>query len=611
MSQYQDEKLEFLVKNISPTAYTINTKKLIKDANTKGIKLEINDISSALTHDKFQNHSDIYEIELNWCDKDNIAEYTKFILSISENKANLPCKIEKISFSQARELNHEIKLLSITTGIQIGEPKEYGANDLSIKIWQGFYQKLIDTPNLDKDKLLEIIKENAKLHQTGLSETLKILSQVNWDEISTFSKFPNLNQNINDIRREQKLEGEIYAKKIDDNHYFYMEKINSINFPEWQKLGRKSNAIDGFIGALQYYDNSETEVWVGYIATKPIEGYNYTAFVNNDSSMHRDSIGMYVTATTSSHSPCTNHLGITKINESCKGYSSTLHSLITQVMLERYPDKKYMINVPLANMREIMSAAFEKAGIENATNLWYEGIEKNEYQLHLEEEKLNQRIALKHDQKDVTDAKLLLNYLKQETAIKDGKTNQPIIYDKENDSFIFVDRTGRELCRVNKEAQQEEFAWLFRGWQLNNAKRDLPAVITSLPELANLQPVKGKFEHHELPNITVGYYEANKHIIDEFGKAHIHNAITPENRESVDFLVKHGTQVPVKNDNELTAIDHTKKPTKFRDFVRKKILPSIQQKSPNRLPHAEALKTSRAKSLNPDVNSEIRTDKFS
>jgi hypothetical protein len=153
--------------------------------------------------------------------------------------------------------------------------------------------------------------------------------------------------------------------------------------PEFNDFGSKPF---GYI--LKSVDRSKNEVWVAYVTTNPtpkpitahenerINSYslNYLPQSNSllpykgeDYDPHKfpGNILMFVTITTSPNALITSHMGVSASIEGIYqrkdkigfGISMDLHSFAAKVMLMRFPDRKYMINVPVIGMEKIIAQA--------------------------------------------------------------------------------------------------------------------------------------------------------------------------------------------------------------------------------------------------------------
>jgi hypothetical protein len=194
----------------------------------------------------------------------------------------------------------------------------------------------------------------------------------------------------------QKIDNDFYRGKIPEKDlWMVMERVNETNIRSWQTYStvqsnsrcidyvsslcdkdgkrflQKGSLGDGsihFHKVLQNIAYNTNEVWVAYItkAKSPEKIPDSMIFYNAGNIETRDypfakDIEMFVSVTSSPGALVTTHMGIGSSLEGVvrrsKGTSVDLHSFAAKVMLLRNPQRKYMINAPVAAMEKILATA--------------------------------------------------------------------------------------------------------------------------------------------------------------------------------------------------------------------------------------------------------------
>ncbi len=140
--------------------------------------------------------------------------------------------------------------------------------------------------------------------------------------------------------------------------FFHAARVTEGNVGAWQALagcqkGVANIGVYGFIPSLKYF--AVAEVWVAYISdTKHTDPNAVIA----------GSIEMFVTTTTSVHSPFISNMGITRSTSYTGNKHSSiapqLHSFAAKLMLHLHQEKLYMIHNPAEQMRAIMIELYYK-----------------------------------------------------------------------------------------------------------------------------------------------------------------------------------------------------------------------------------------------------------
>ncbi|AZL16378.1 coiled-coil domain-containing protein [Rickettsiales endosymbiont of Stachyamoeba lipophora] len=489
--------------------------------------------------------------------KEDLSKYNDFILSFVQNNSS----DFKPEFIQFKSFDYSLPYLSkytflknlyIQTGIQIIVKREYhrlSEGDLrELKLAREFYLNITkynnDNPSIDPVSLIEMIHEACNKacspdgYPTDYHKAVKILFNL---DLSQLAELPNVNMDSEEIKIqdfllkqyiEQKIIGEIYSVKHYDNLYFNMVKVTEANVQEWKKYSHNQsrlaskhqdnikkeyqtiiNQIEvgliGFDASLSFYDNDKTEVWVAYASYVPVTDPN---------EVNLSEIEMFVTISTSQNSPFTSHMGITRSATSLladkevhRDLATHLHTFAAQVMLKRYPQKKYMINIPMREMRDILCRAFESKNMQNAL---YISDDKTKYSGNTIEQLLNAEKALEPKYKEVMklsydrlnitatfhDTRLERRLLQQQDAIKKSENFKPVLIEYLNNeaegrnkdcTFILIDKENNELCRLDRNLQQGEYAWFFQhAHQFESRSGTEPMVIVDLNKLATLKNIE-------------------------------------------------------------------------------------------------------------------------
>jgi hypothetical protein len=168
-----------------------------------------------------------------------------------------------------------------------------------------------------------------------------------------------------------------------------MEKISNINLSFWQAYAKVQNNFsrivdlmkqfpkftndgsDHFHEVLTKVDPNKNDIWVAYITSnsdvRHIEKDDVEDYLNSYNITKTgfcENIVMYVTVTTSPNALITSHMGVSLSHEGLKkqirGVSKDLHSFGAYVTLLQNPNRKYMVNAPVAVMGSIIASAVPK-----------------------------------------------------------------------------------------------------------------------------------------------------------------------------------------------------------------------------------------------------------
>ncbi len=393
---------------------------------------------------------------------------------------------------------------------------------------------------------------------------------------------------------DQGVKGEIYSVKQSDNLYLNMVKVTALNVEKWealcyeqkriqetlkklknlqspeerQRVGEIYNqhsavinnievGITGFKSSLKYYDNEKTEVWVAYASYEPVTDPNEVDI---------DKIEMFTTITTSENSAFTTHMGITRSvatllaeKEPHKDLANQLHTFAAKAMLQRHPEKAYMVNVPMTAMREILSGAFEKKGMHDAVYILgdqarfeitrslikevlrkqgkkltreiqgkikdnvYQFIFDNNLYEPLKASLLEAKIKMKKGYDEVIKLSsdrmgtarkystlcIEIALLEQNYSIHQKSSYIPLVVNRdmvvkekllENTgevfTFILQDSSGKKLCELDATQQQGEYKWFFdHRYQFQNRNESEPLIVVDLPKLSQLKEISSNIAH--------------------------------------------------------------------------------------------------------------------
>lgn len=177
----------------------------------------------------------------------------------------------------------------------------------------------------------------------------------------------------------------------DKKLWLVMERIDERTLPLWQTyigvqsnprinvlvngMDQKGSLLDGsghFFNVLYETSSTLNEMWVAYITRaetpEPIpdsmKSYSATdldAFMQRKGREFTKNILMFVTVTSSPRALITSHMGIARSVEgvfsSVRHVSLDLHSFAAKVMLLHNPERKYMVNAPVAAVEKIIREA--------------------------------------------------------------------------------------------------------------------------------------------------------------------------------------------------------------------------------------------------------------
>ena len=454
----------------------------------------------------------------------NIIEFKKFVLGIYENIAIIKIKEDSVHFTPNDIILDEIifsdiMLLHLKTGISIAKRfnKPCMRNKKLIKV---FYKLIKIKKNFKEEDVMELIKISCDEARTSdeipmnIEQAIRILLNVDWEQIN--KKYSDLLCILKNFFAEQNVKSEIYYLNKDDDLYFYMLKVNGKNAYMWKEYALKQREISesytgddhaikkadfgikGFLPSLYYHDQDTTETWVAFASTRPWENKNQLDY---------SSIEMFISMMTSKNAQFTGHVGITRapsyIGKKHQSLSCDLHSFIAQVTLKHYTDKKYMINVPAARMREILIQKFlENDKISGV----YIGDDHIEYPDENMDNLIEKRKQMRMDQLDKSDLhfrlfeqnELYINLLQQNEALEQGKLFIPLKVEKnslnEYCSFKLFNKEEMIIHNLAPTNMSGEFAWFFESpWFVRNSRH--PVVTFNLPSLAELVNFNSKIKY--------------------------------------------------------------------------------------------------------------------
>ena len=200
-------------------------------------------------------------------------------------------------------------------------------------------------------------------------------------------------ENINQINPR------LFSSKKEDNLYFIMERIEEDNadfwyrYCEWEKIKDSNPPINPNFPLVRYRDvrdaivvfqeslhfmlHSGVELWVTYASNKPIKkGRMFPVRC----------IEMCFVVLSSNSAPFVTHAGIfrsyasiNRIRPYHKGISMPLHSFAAKVILAQYPQKIYMITVPLPIMRDIFIKSLPAGAVYVGHNLSSKSLESKDW----------------------------------------------------------------------------------------------------------------------------------------------------------------------------------------------------------------------------------------
>ena len=355
---------------------TIDITELIK-------KVSFDSIVHALIHrDEYEGFLDrVVGLTLQLrLENSNIDNFRNFVLALHQN---IPCNIAFIKIKN-ENLNHtpndiifdhmilpDIMYLRLKTGISI-KYKFVNSCLRSKKLINSFYQLIKFKDGFQEEEINELVKiscddaESSDGMSMRIEQALRTLLTINWEEIN--ERYSYVSHILRKIYTEQTVKSEIYHLNIDDILYFYMVKVTGKNAYMWKEYALKQRelsekyigedysikksdfGIKGFLPSIYYHDQDVTETWVAFVSNKFWENYNQIDY---------SSIEMFISMMTSKNARFTGHVGITRAvsytGQKHQELSCYLHAFLAQVTLIHYMgEKKYMINVPAARMREIL-----------------------------------------------------------------------------------------------------------------------------------------------------------------------------------------------------------------------------------------------------------------
>ena len=303
---------------------------------------------------------------------------------------------------------------------------------------------------------------------------------------------------------------------------FVMERVSDENIKDWQHYATEQSNNQSFKIAAEYDRSfngdgsghfkkvlSETsyrdnEIWIAYITTQQNPNYTSKKFYNYESECsfithikrkvdpsrripdyctQGQNILMFVTITSSPSALITSHMGISKTAEAIingnehKGISMDIHSFGAQVMLLRNPNRRFMVNAPVAVMEKIIeknlpkNAVFigERSETEKMFSLKDATLEtllnspekeKFEEDLKILEKRKNKKLkSFNASLQDESTQKVLEEFQQDEVA------QSFLRYNEENRLFE-VDPTNYEIEKNKVQEDSAETVKIPSGWQL-------------------------------------------------------------------------------------------------------------------------------------------------
>lgn len=324
--------------------------------------------------------------------------------------------------------------------------------------------------------------------------------------------------------------GEMYRAKQSEDLHFHMVKVNAVNEARWRAFADRQTTFvkhspqnntdkfkethkkylpiiknigvgaNGFDEGIEFYNNVDTEVWVAYASYTNIEDPNTVDY---------DKIEMCALLITSRNAPFITLTNILRSIEALfvhpvhKDLANQLHTFAAQVMLKRYPTKRYMIYTPEFPMREILISAFAE---KKATDAVY---------------------VLDHKSYHIKETQSIVkNYLDDIDQLTDGKLSQI-----EEDVYGFIFQEG--LYEDLREDLEKEKIKL---------KPNL--------DLAKKSPETRLDIIREYSNLCVTLHLLNQHYAVHSGAAFTVTPITLQPRAAVrwkyDFILQDGTHEPCR-----------------------------------------------------------------
>ena len=488
-------------------------------------KVSFDSIAHALIHrDEYEGFLDrVIGLNLQLrLENSNIDDFKNFVLALHQN---IPCNIAFIEIIN-ENLDHtpndiifdhmilpDIMYLRLKTGIRI-KNKFVNSCLRSKKLINSFYQLIKYKDGFQEEEINELVKISCDdaVSSDGMpmriEQALRTLLTINWGGIN--ERYSYISDILRKTYTEQTVKSEVYHLNVDDILYFYMVKVTGKNAHMWKEYALKQRelsekyigedysikktdfGIKGFLPSIYYHDQDMTETWVAFVSNKSWENHNQLDY---------SSIEMFISMMTSKNARFTGHVGITRAvsykGQKHQGLSCYLHGFLAQVTLIHYMgEKKYMINVPAARMREILlQKILEKEKISDV----YIGDDHLEYPTEDLSHLIEKRKQMKLDKWDKSDIhfrtfeqnELFISLIQQKTALDSGVLTIPIRSEKisPNNYLLFkiLDKEGRIINSLSPADMCGEFAWFFESpWFVKNSRHPLLTFdIQSLADLLN------------------------------------------------------------------------------------------------------------------------------
>ena len=298
----------------------------------------------------------------------------------------------------------------------------------------------------------------------------------------------------------QQIPSALYSVKEREKLYFNITRLTAHNRRAWGEFAgendyeRSHTGALAFYPALPYHSHPHTEVWIAFISNKP---------ATNPDIVDKRSTEMFMTVTTSEHSPFTSHIGITRALTFPKSLqhsnvSMKLHAFAAQFMLKQHPEKHYMINAPAEIMRVIMIAEFEKYGHSDKIFI---GDNRTIVEPSWTVASITKTLRVPADdgtewakyQRDLLNMSLVKQ---RDMVISGAKTISPVTIDpKHNVTITHPD--GETKTIITSDQQNGEFAWFFKHpWHIQKTGPDTPLqlVTCDLKTLVEIGGLHGEIQ---------------------------------------------------------------------------------------------------------------------
>lgn len=431
--------------------------------------------------------------------------------------------------SATQEGRDPIKEIILSSFKLSGTEQEFSYDD---KICHEFYANVKDAlkdgiRSLSEEEIRCFINLAAKktLGPDGTnmeySRALRSVSMFDWDSIAILPS-PTISELTTKLYNDTEVKSEFYSLKQEDGLYLNMVKVTNANKDFWKDF-HENGAIGGdrhidagtstFYDSISFYDHKNNEVWVAMVSSEPVIDAN---------KIDKSSVEMVVPVITSTNSPFTTHMGISRIpsfpHAPHKNISSALHSFGAQIMKLRYPEKEFMINTPVPIMTGIILTECEKAGILGAVSLGHNEILIDQDLLKESMSKIHPSIQSKRELEQ--SFRLIQLQAAQQEAIHRGEKIHPIEVEMlngetyrqiSNYNFKLKNTKGETIFQATPEEQRSEFAYLFASHDnFQSSRAYVPTLTIELDALARLKVFdKTQIIHREQIN-QLGEIELKK-----------------------------------------------------------------------------------------------------